>query len=183
MVNSNVILVTFGIVLVMLVIVIINSGNMSASKPRHELSKQVSVTEKTSQLVLIYRLRRTCSTLSTAAMFKAMDKIQDELVVNLALQSEECSSEAKNQTALVLSAIADSERYGYGHSISYNTTEASLHEKAKDILLAARKEYEESEKMRLSDEGKSVTRLTNVKAKGFYTSVTNDVDRADRGRN
>jgi hypothetical protein len=143
------------------------------------LSKQVAITETTSQLVLIYRLRRTCSMVSTAAMFKAMDKIQDELVVNLASQSEGCSSEAKNQTALVLAAIADSEKYGYGQSISCNTTEASLHEKAKDILYAARKEYKESEKMRQSDESKSVTRLKNVKAKGFYTGVTNDVDRAD----
>jgi hypothetical protein len=113
-------------------------------------------------------------------MFRAMDKIQDELIVNLALQSEGCSSETKKQTALILSAIADSEKYGYGQSISSNTMEACFHEKARDILWAARKEYGESEKSRLSDEGKRVTKLTNVKAKGFYTGVTSDVDRANK---
>ena len=178
MIKRNIILINFGFVLVVLLIMIINSVNMPTSKPQHMLSEKVAISEQTSQLVLIYRLRRTCSTLSTAAMFRAMDKIQDELIVNLALQSEGCSSDTKNQASFVLSAVADSERYGYGQSIACNTTEASFHEKAKDILRAARREYEESEKMRVSDEGKSVIRLANVKAKGFYTGVTNDVDRA-----
>ncbi|MCK9305226.1 MAG: hypothetical protein M0P27_07510 [Bacteroidales bacterium] len=172
MISKNALLI-LGLVFVLLLSICVYNLNTYTSKPESNLKEEVLLAEASSQLALIYRLRRQCSMVSTSAMFRAMDNIQDRLIVKLSSESVNFSPEGKERLTIVLAAIADSKTYGYGDSIVQNTQELNSHEKALSILADATLGYTKIMNNRQSEKYKKVRRKINVKPKGFYTDNTN----------